>query len=512
MDKKNSLSRKVSRVYRIHRLILLSLFSIVIVFAESRKAVTDIETYFSDLDKALSALGEEVTKKDAAQAKEPLEKMLKDYPGMEFLIWTNSEGVVVNEADRDGKPGKPGRNLSRQRWFKTIINLEPYYGSLRTRKGDHQLFWCKPIRKSESGKDSFGGAIVTRIDLKRSFDAIAKKIGTPFRILLKGEPLFSHAWDATYDSTAISLTIKGIDDIQANAKKVKPVVKATPPPEPVEEKKEASIFSTNTIIVLVAVLIVLIILVSIFKAAIRKRQEALMREIEGDESFETDKPFEKVKEFDEAKEKKVIEEVKTTKEVLPEKKEEKSPKETKVKKPPDKKRKSIFEPEERTVKVKSTAKETPEPAKPEELPEVEEKSSAKEATELAKPEEFPEVEEKKEVKPDQPDQPKHIKKAETPPSKKDPLILDIVPEETQVLRAEFAEAIKDIKPGEIIDEPASAAEETEDSIPSNIMEKVQALLRKHVHSVLEERAKQIEEDVLNRVRDELSGEMKEKEE
>jgi len=194
MDKRNSLSPTVSGIHCIYRLILFSLFSAAIVFADSRQVVTDIETYFSDLDSALSTFGQEVSRYGAGRAKEPLEKMLQDYPGIEFLIWINSKGVVVNEAVREGKPGKPHRNLSRQKWYEKIKSLKPYYSSLRTRKGDHQLFWCKPIRITKSGRDRSGGAIVARIDLKRSFNTVAKKIGTPFRVLQKRQPLFSHSW------------------------------------------------------------------------------------------------------------------------------------------------------------------------------------------------------------------------------------------------------------------------------------------------------------------------------
>lgn len=492
MNKKNAHSSIVSGTHGIYRLILFSLFSIAIVFAGPGQVITDIETYFSDLDSALSTFGQEVSRYGAKRAKEPLDKMLRDYPCIEFLIWANSKGAVVNEAVREGKPGKPHRNLSRQKWFEKIKSLEPYYGSLRTRKGDHQLFWCKPIRITKSGRDRFGGAIVVRIDLKRSFDAVAKKIGTPFRVLQKGDTFFSHSWEMSYDSTAVPLTIKGISDIQINAKKEKQVVEA-PPPEPVKEKEKASFFSIKTVIVFVSIGIVLIILWSLIKAVIKKRQEALIRRIEGDEPFEPDRPFEKVKEFNEAKEDKLIKDVKTAEAVLPEKKEKDSLKETEVKMPPDKKRKSIFEPEESIAEEESTAEEAAELTEPEE-------STTKETAEFAKPEELPDAEEKKEVETDQ------------PASREESIVMDFVPPETQVLQPDFADAIKDIKPGQEADEITGATEETEETIPPNIMEKVEALLQKHVHSVLEERVKQIEEDVLARVRDELAGRMKDQEE
>ena len=124
MDKKNVHSPKVSGIHGIHQLILFLLFSTAIVFASPGKVITGIETYFSGLESALSTFGTEVSKYGAKRSKGPMEKMLQEYPGIEFLLWVNSKGVVVNEARREGKPGKPHRNLSRQKWFKKIKNVK----------------------------------------------------------------------------------------------------------------------------------------------------------------------------------------------------------------------------------------------------------------------------------------------------------------------------------------------------------------------------------------------------
>ncbi len=468
MDKKNSLSQIVSGIHCIYRLILFSLFSAAIVFADSRQVVTDIETYFSDLDSALSTFGQEVSRYGARRAKEPLEKMLQDYPGIEFLIWVNSKGVVVNEAVREGKPGKPHRNLSRQKWYEKIKSLKPYYSSLRTRKGDHQLFWCKPIRITKSGRDRSGGAIVARIDLKRSLNTVAKKIGTPFRVLQERQPLFSHSWQTSYDSTAVPLTIKGISDIQVNVKKEKPVLEATPPET---GKKEAFSFSPKLIILFVSIGIAIFILLGIIKVVVKMKHKALIRRIEGEEPFvEPGQPF------DEQKENELLDDdVNAAEAILSKKREEDSFSEIEVTMPPGEKSEVILEPEE---------------------------STAKEGAEITQPEEFSGAEEKKEVE------------SETPSSREGPFAMDFIPPETQLLQPEFAEAIKAIQPGEgeEADEITVAAEEEPTTIPSNIMEKVEALLQKHLNSVLAERFKQIEEEVLARVRDELAGGMKDLEE
>lgn len=481
MDKKKSLSQIVSGIHCIYRLILLSLFSAAFVFADSRQVVTDLEayldsrqvvkgleTYFSDLDSTLSTFGQEVSRYGSRRAKEPLEKMLQDYPGIEFLIWVNSKGVVVNEAVREGKPGKPHRNLSRQKWFKKIKNLEPYYSSFKTGKGDHQLFWCKPIRITKSGRDRSGGAIVAKIDLKRSFDTVAKKIGTPYRVLQKEQPLFSHSWKMSYDSTAVPLTIKGISDIQINVKKENPVLEATPP-EP--GKEEAFFFSPKLIIVFVSIVIALVVLLSIIKVVVKMRHEALIRRIEGDEPFiEPDKPFDEPREGE-----LIYDDVKAAEAILLKKREEESLSETEVKMPPGEKSEVILEPEE---------------------------STAKEGAGITQPEELSDTEEKKEVK------------SEIPSSREGPFVMDFIPLETQVLQPDFVDAIKAVKPGEgeEANETTVAAEEEPKTIPPIIMEKVEALLQKHLNSVLAERVKLIEEEVLARVRDELAGGMKDLEE
>jgi len=468
MDKRNSLSQTVSGIHCIYRLILLSLFSAAIVFADSRQVVTDIETYFSDIDSALSTFGIEVSRYGARRAKEPLEKMLQDYPGIEFILWVNSKGVVVNEAVREGKPGKPHRNLSRQKWYEKIKSITPYYSSLKTRNGYHQLFWCKPIRITKSGRDRSGGAIVARIDLKRCLNTVAKKIGTPFRVLQEKQPLFSHSWKMSYDSTAVSLTIKGISNIQINVKKEKPVLEAAPSES---GKEEAFFFSPKLIIVFVSIVIALVILLSIIKVVVTMRHKALIRRIEGEEPFvEPGKPF------DEPRENELIDDdVNAAEAILSKKREEDSFSEIEVTMPPGEIGEAILEPEESTVK---------------------------EGAEITQPEELSDAEEMKEVK------------SEIPSSRESPFAMDFIPPDTQVLQPDFVEAIKAIQPGEgeEADEITVAAEEEPKTIPPNIMEKVEALLQKHLNSVLAERVKQIEEEVLARVRDELAGGMKDLEE
>ena len=501
MDRKISVSRMVRGVHLIYRLISFSLCFVAIVSAGSGKTVKDIEAYFSDLDSALSALGQKVALSSVKQAKEPMEKILHDYPGIATLIRSNSRGKVINEAVREGKPGRANRNLSRQKWFRKIKSLEPYYSSLKNRKGEHQLFWCKPIRIKKSNRDRCGGAIVARIDLKRSFEAVAKKMESSFRVLQKGQPLFSHSWKASYDTTALPLVIKGLPDILINVKEKKKVVELKPP-EP--EKKEGSLFKTVTLFVLIG--IVLVLLWNIFMAIVKKRQEALLRQI-GEPTDITEKSFgdseenvavtavkkaiavptnffkivtkkgkealqrriegeepadEQEEPFGEPKKSVFSAAAKAVKGILPKKKEEDLFSETEVGLPPAEKEEVIPEPEER---------------------------EAEPTVKISQPE-APDAEEKKE----------------------DAFILETVPDATEAFQPDFDTAIKDEKPEEEVSEiTAAAADETPKTIPPDIMGEVEALLEKHLKKVLAERVKEIEKDVLARVRDELAGRMKDNE-
>lgn len=496
MDRKISLSRMVRRVHLIYRLILFSMCFVVIALAGSGKTVTDIEAYFSGLDSAISSLGQTVAVSSVKQAKEPMEKIFQDYPGIATLIRSNSRGKVINEAVREGKPGRPNRNLSRQKWFRKIKNLEPYYSSLKNRKGEKQLFWCKPIRIKKSNRDRFGGALVARIDLQRSFEAVAKKMESLFRVLQKGEPLFSHSWKASYDTTALPLDIKGLPDVQINVKEKKKVVEVKAP-EP--EKKEGSLFKTVTLFVLIG--IVLVLLWNIITVLVKKRQEALLRRIDGEEpSAEPDESFGEPKEnvavtalkkaitvsvssvqvgikkgkeaiqrrkegeepadepdesFGEPKKNVFTAAVKAVKGIIPKKSEEDLFSETEVGLPSVEKEEVILEPEER---------------------------EAEPTVKISQPE-APDAEEKKD----------------------DAFVLEVVPEATESVQPDFD------TPEEEVSEITAAAEEAPKTISPDIMGELEALLEKHLKTVLAERVKEIEKDVLDRVRDELAGRMKDNE-
>ena len=498
MDRNISVSRMVRGVHLIYRLILFSMCFVVIALADSGKTVNDIEAYFSDLDSALSALGQKLALSSVKQAKAPMESILQDYPGIIALIHSNSRGKVINEAVREGKPGKPDRNLSRQKWFGKIKGLEPYYSSLKTRKGEHQLFWCKPIRIKKSGRDRFGGAIVARIDINRSFDAVAKKVESSFRILQKGEPLFSHSWKTSYDSTALSLDIKGLPDVQINVKEKKKVVEVKPP-EP-EEKKEGSLFKIVFLFVLIG--IVLVLLWNIITTIVKKRQEALLRRIDGEEpSTEPDEssgePEENaavtaVKKALTASVNSVQAGIKKGKEALQRRKEGEEP--------ADEQEEPFGEPKKNVFMSALKAARGILPKKREEdlfsetevgLPPVE------------KEEDIPEPEEivaEPTVKISHPEAPDAAEKEE------EAFILEVVPEAIEAIKPDFDTAGKDEKPEEEVTEiTATAAEETPKSIPPGIMGEVEALLQKHLKTVLAERMNQIEKDVLDRVRDELAG-------
>lgn len=443
MDRKFSFTRLARSIHLINWLIFISLCSTTAFSASSNKTITAIESYFSDINSALSTLGQDVASSNTKKAKEPMEKTLKDHPGVLTILRLNSKGKVINEAVREGKPGKPNRNLSQQRWFKKIKNLEPHYGSLKTRKGDHLLFWCIPIRITKSGKDRCGGAIVARIDLKRSFDAISKKMDASFRILQKGESLFSYSWDTSYDTTALALNIKGLTDLQINVKE-----KAAAPPKTTEKKKRSSKINIKTIILFIVIAIVLVLLWSIFNYVTKKKQEALIRRIEGEEP-----DIKTSKSPDIPEENTIKQKVKIEEETLPDRREE-------------------------DVHIKSE----------EEIP-------SEESTKVTQKMEVLNSEKTKEAMPEI-------------PAKEETSRLDAVPEETVRIRPELIKSIWDENPEDKKNElPEVTAEEEKESASSNIMEEIEPLLQKHLKAVLSDRMKQIEEDVLARVKDELAGRM-----
>ncbi len=546
MGKKNSFSQVVCGQYWMYRLILLSLFFAAYISADSRKVASDIESYFSNCNAALTALCQEVGRHSATKAQKPLEKTLNDFPGIELLIWVNSKGVVVNEVVRNGKPGRPHRNLSRQKWYANIKKLKPYYSKLKTRKGNYKLFWCEPIRIKRSRGDRSGGAIVTKIDLRRSFDTVAKKISTPFRVILEGKPIYSHAWKSSYDSTAVPLVLKGIEDLQVSAHGKKPAPPPAAAAKPPEEKKRSPFFTVKRIIVFASLIVVFIILSIIVKAVVRMKHEALIRRIEGDEPVDTsfDKPPENGPAGDD---------VRTAQPDLPQKGQQFVPGSTGARTPPEEKRsvspgpvesaaqpgEAVLRPEEfSAVEKKKEKKSVIPPAKkiipefddnvPQETqalkPEVtdfirdikprdeadeitvpDEKSAAapepKErvseyGAKIDQPQEMPDAEEQQEAKP------------EISSSLEETRVMDIIPPEPQAVKSELDDFIKEVKSWDWPEKTAASAEKTSDTIPPDIMDNVEDLLRKHLNTVLEERIKQIEQEVLARVMYELAGRMK----
>jgi hypothetical protein len=264
----------------------------------------------------------------------------------------------------------------------------------------------------------------------------------------------------------LPLAIKGLPNLQINVKEKKKVVEAAPPEPPAIDEKPSLV----KIVILIAVIgIVLFLIWSMIQLVVRKRQEALIRKIEGGEPSAKPK-----KSLSKPEENGLMGDMEKVEEALPEKREEEVPIETEDEIPPVEKEEVILEPEEsipdETTKATQAVKVSDVAEMSEEVPEI--SSTLEEVSKL-----------------------------------------DIVPEETVRIRPDFDAFTRDEKPeedipeeeiSEVIDAPA---EEEPKATQANIMEDVEALLQKHLNAVLADRMKQIEEDVLTRVRDELAGRM-----
>ncbi len=452
MSRKRSISQPRLNINVIYWLILFSLFSITVVFADSEKTVKEVESYFLDINSALSTMGQDIASYGIKQAKGPMDKMLQDHPGINNIIRINSKGKVLNESVREGKPGKPNRNLSRQKWFRKIKNLKPYYSKLKTRKGDLLLFWCIPIRITKSGNERCGGAIITRIDLKRSFNALSKKTNSPFQVFQKDEQLFSNSWDKSFNVTTLPLTIKGLNNLQINVKKITKVAAVTPT-VPAKKIKKTSKINLIVILLFVIIALALVFLWIILKINFKKKQEDLIRRIEGDEPF--NRPD---KSFDTQNDKEHEENEKTEKETLLNKRVEE-------------------------VQIESE----------EELP-------SEELTKITQQIEVIDSAETKQVTPEIPPATPQEEEVEEESS-----MPNDVPEETVVLQSDFVKSIWEEEPeNEESNTPEVTEENTPKPISSSIMEEVEPLLQKHLKAVLADRMKEIEEDVLDRVKNELA--------
>ncbi len=174
----------------------------------------EISAHFASLDTALRELSEarEMRVRNISEANGPLEQYMDRYPEVIAVLRINSNGKVVNEIVRKGRPGKKFRDVSSQSWFSTVSALEPYYGYLETRGEKMYLFWSRPI-KVESGSDyRSGGAVVAKIRLNEALNSVRDKVESAFRILVENRAQYSHDWEKGANYEEQSLRIRGLPE------------------------------------------------------------------------------------------------------------------------------------------------------------------------------------------------------------------------------------------------------------------------------------------------------------
>lgn len=174
----------------------------------------EISAHFASMDTALRDLSEarEMRVRNISEANGPIEQYMDRYPEVIAVLRINSNGKVVNEALRKGRPGKKFRDVSSQSWFSTVSELQPYYGYLETRGEKMYLFWSQPIKvESESGHRS-GGAVVAKIRLNEALNSVRDQVESAFRILVENRVQYSHDWEKGANYEELPLRIRGLPE------------------------------------------------------------------------------------------------------------------------------------------------------------------------------------------------------------------------------------------------------------------------------------------------------------
>jgi len=187
-----------------------------------------ISTYFVSCDSLLAATAGElsdISKLDATD-KLLLEKM-PVYPEFEYLMCVNSKGKIISKVTGDKVLPRTYRYVGKQMWYKTVdLNTRPYYGGIVNKKG-YYLFWVKPLLVWTKYGSRFGGALVAKINIKKSFIGIAEKSDTKFQVAYRGKSIFSNLEKESPPSlTEKKLAVYGMQDL--TLKYGKPVARQKP--------------------------------------------------------------------------------------------------------------------------------------------------------------------------------------------------------------------------------------------------------------------------------------------
>jgi hypothetical protein len=207
-----------------HALCVILIVAAGAVVKAEKAPIEAVDSYLDEVHGALDELSQSsaLASANLKRANAPFQETLDAYEGIISLMRVNSKGKVANEIVRNGRPGRRFRNVARQSWFSHTARLNNYYGYLKRRDGDIELFWCFPIKLS-SGR--FGGVVVAKIDLEQTLEAAANKASKPFRVLFEDKPFFAHQWDGVEDPATKKLDMRGAEDLAFSIQAPKAVQK-----------------------------------------------------------------------------------------------------------------------------------------------------------------------------------------------------------------------------------------------------------------------------------------------
>ncbi|MDG5816427.1 cache domain-containing protein [Chitinispirillales bacterium ANBcel5] len=203
-----------------HRSMLFLLTVLTFLMTLPRTASSDIksdmEEHFSSLEVILNSIAEmpQTRATNLRNVDQHFISLLREHPSINSILRTNSNGVLINQVIRGRSPIRATRNVSGQRWYRTVSNSdETYFGYTRER-GRYFLFWAKQLF-NPAGR--YVGTVVVKYDLEESLRDFASETDDPFVVSISDDVIFSHNWDANENISEQKLNVPGIDDLVLKA-------------------------------------------------------------------------------------------------------------------------------------------------------------------------------------------------------------------------------------------------------------------------------------------------------
>ena len=228
-----------SNSFRLAVVVMLAIFLQLNYADDSYSRIT---TYFISCDSVLVVTAEKLSN---ISKLDPTDQLLLEkigmYPEFEYLMRVNSKGKIISKVIGDKALSRTYRYVGKQMWYKTVdLNKRPYYGSIVNKKG-YYLFWVKPLLVWTKYGSRLGGALVAKINIRKSFENIADKSETKFQVDYRGKNVFSNLGKgAPGKFFEKKLAVYGMQDLtlryEKPAAKQRPVAAATAPQQALEAK------------------------------------------------------------------------------------------------------------------------------------------------------------------------------------------------------------------------------------------------------------------------------------